>query len=113
GTYSITKVNNFGCVESDTFMLNRYCGPKLFIPNAFSPNGDGLNDEFLPFNENLISFNMQIYNRWGEMIYNNSNSNRGWNGLFQGKLCQQGVYMYVISYTIEEEGRMIEGVTKG
>jgi len=113
GIYSVTKVNQFGCVEFDTFVLRRYCGPKLFVPNAFSPNGDGLNDEFLPFNENLISFNMQIYNRWGEMLYNSSNSNRGWNGLFQGKYCQQGVYMYVISYTIEEEGKMIKGVTKG
>jgi len=113
GKYSITKVNNFGCVETDTFMLSRYCGPKLFIPNAFSPNGDGLNDMFLPYNESLISFRMIIFNRWGEQLFETKSTSIGWDGTFGGVKCQDGVYTYIIWYSMEDEGKLIDVVTKG
>lgn len=95
-TYVIEIDNNFGCVAYDTIRIKVVRGeddPTL-IPNAFSPNFDGLNDIFLP---HLYSFeelvNMSIYNRWGQKIYDGV---EGWDGTFMGKPVQMGSYLYKI-----------------
>jgi gliding motility-associated-like protein len=72
-----------------------------FIPNAFTPNGDGLNDKFnilgLPY-EQITRFNLQIYDRWGQMIYTSKDIREGWDGTRNGALCPQGVYVWMIYY---------------
>jgi gliding motility-associated-like protein len=72
-----------------------------FIPNAFTPNGDGFNDKFrilgLPY-EQITRFNLQIYNRWGQMIYTSNDIREGWDGTRNGELCPEGVYVWVIYY---------------
>lgn len=69
----------------------------FYIPNSFTPNGDGLNDIFKPKGENFSEFEMSIYNRWGEMIYYTTNLN-GWDGGVGGYYVPDGVYCYIISY---------------
>lgn len=69
----------------------------LDIPNAFSPNGDGFNDEFLPINYGMADYELTIYNRWGEIMFNTSSSNKGWDGTYEGKVQEIGTYVYVLS----------------
>lgn len=69
----------------------------LHIPNAFTPNGDGINEVFIPKGEGIEFFRMMIYNRWGELIYETDDLQNGWDGTYQGVLSQQDVYIYKIS----------------
>ena len=84
-----------------------------YIPNAFTPNGDGLNDTFritgLP-PENITRFNMQVFNRWGEVIFSTTDITEGWNGRLNGELCPEGNYVWVIFY---EDGSKITRTNKG
>lgn len=71
--------------------------PVVFIPNAFSPNGDGLNDYFKPVTAGLNSYIFQIYDRWGQLVYEDSPESKGWDGTFRGKPIEEGVYVYRLS----------------
>ncbi|MBK7763164.1 MAG: gliding motility-associated C-terminal domain-containing protein [Bacteroidetes bacterium] len=90
---------NSECSTTDSIWIKRDCF--INIPNSFSPNGDGRNDYFLPrelLASGLQSFNMEIYNRWGENIFSaNSMDGRGWDGKYNGVDQQLGVYVYVIN----------------
>ena len=69
---------------------------RLFIPDAFTPNGDGLNDIFKPSTIGLKEYDFEIYNRWGENIYSSNGPEAGWNGSFKGNSAPQGVYVYLL-----------------
>ncbi|MBK8146168.1 MAG: PKD domain-containing protein [Bacteroidetes bacterium] len=92
------KASNGDCSTVDSIWIKRDC--YLNIPNAFSPDGDGLNDYFLPrelLSSGLKSFTMNIYNRWGENIFTTSSlDGRGWDGRYNGVPQLMGVYVYVI-----------------
>jgi gliding motility-associated-like protein len=82
----------------------------LYIPNAFTPNGDGVNETFSPKGEGIATFKMLIYNRWGELLYETTDLQKGWDGTFKGVLSQQDVYIYKVSArgtaygVVEQEG---------
>jgi gliding motility-associated-like protein len=117
GTFTITLIarNDNGC--SDTTVMASAVTTvnhgQLLIPNAFIPNksgggsGNALNNEvFLPLVQNVTKFQMMVFNRWGELMFESTNAEVGWDGYFQGKLCAQDVYIYRI--TVEyENGRSI------
>jgi len=71
------------------------------VPNAFTPNGDGKNDKFriigIP-SENITKFNFQIFNRWGQKIFDTTNIEEAWDGTSKGQLCPAGVYVWEIFY---------------
>jgi gliding motility-associated-like protein len=67
------------------------------VPNAFSPDGDGVNDDFMVVHDGVEHFTMDIYNRWGELVYHTDDTELPWDGLHKGKDCQQDAYIYVIS----------------
>ncbi len=69
----------------------------IYVPNTFTPNGDGLNDTFGITGEAIRDFNLVIYNRWGEMIFETTNMNERWDGTFKGKTAPQGAYAYSLS----------------
>ena len=77
--------------------------PLFYIPTAFTPNGDGKNDRFLPLGSfhDIKSYNLQIFNRWGEMIYETSEyegEDAGWDGTYSGQESPIGAYVYVVKY---------------
>jgi gliding motility-associated-like protein len=73
---------------------------QTYLPNVFTPNNDLLNDVFkIISNKNLEQFNLVIYNRWGQEIFNTNNYEQGWNGRYQDNDCPDGVYFYLISYS--------------
>lgn len=69
----------------------------LQVPNVFTPNDDGVNDEFRVAYRSLNSFNIWIYNRWGRLVYRSDNPQRGWDGRIGGKQAAAGAYFYVIN----------------
>lgn len=97
------RVTADGCSNTDSVTINKDCF--INIPNAFTPDGDGQNDYFLPrqfLSRSLTAFKMSIYNRWGEVIYESSSINgRGWDGKFNEKEQPMGVYVYMIDATFD------------
>lgn len=72
------------------------CKPYYYIPSAFTPNGDGLNDIFKVEGENIVRVEMEIFNRWGEMIFKENSITAGWDGNYKTTACPEGVYIYSI-----------------
>lgn len=70
----------------------------LYIPNTFTPNGDGINDEFGAYGTNIETFEMEIYNRWGEIIFRSNGIEKRWDGYYKGNLSQDGIYVYKIYF---------------
>ena len=70
----------------------------LFIPSAFTPNDDETNDVFRIESAAVSEASIEIYNRWGEMMFSTDNPRQGWNGFYMGKLCPTDYYVYVIKY---------------
>lgn len=97
------KASNGSCNIIDSIWIKRDC--YINIPNSFSPNGDGLNEYFLPreiLSSGLKSFKMDIFNRWGEHIFTASTvDGRGWDGKYNGVAQPVGVYVYVIDVEFE------------
>ncbi|MEG1556219.1 MAG: gliding motility-associated C-terminal domain-containing protein, partial [Bacteroidales bacterium] len=73
--------------------------PLVFIPNAFTPNGDGKNDILYVRSVLLEKVQWMIYNRWGEKVFETNNLEQGWDGLYKGKHCEPGVYDYYFEGT--------------
>lgn len=71
-------------------------GPNLFVPNAFSPNGDNLNDFFEIKGFYISEFHIRIYDRWGMLIFESFDMGKSWSGKFNGLACQEGAYVWVI-----------------
>jgi len=97
GTYWVF-VDNGVCPESDTLIL--YPCTDIWIPNAFTPNGDGLNEFFeVKASTDLYAYEIWIFNRWGELVYNATDIRLPWDGRHKGEEAPIGVYNYVIEYT--------------
>ena len=78
----------------------------LYSPNAFSPDGDGINDFFKISGQGMIDFKIEIFNRWGQMVYKSLDLSNGWDGTFKGKNLPTGTYVYKIKtskYGVEQK----------
>ena len=101
GIYYVTVTDSLGCSASDSILL-KVCDALMLLPNAFTPNADGLNDVFrvVTSQEGIISFSMRIYNRWGEIVFESSDIHQGWNGMVNGQYAPVGSYVWNIVYQI-------------
>lgn len=88
---------DFNCNEKDSMLIDLGCEMQLYIPNVFTPNNDEHNEEFVIGAVNLLDFDMHIFNKWGELIFQTNNINDRWNGHFKGRVVPTGVYSYVIN----------------
>lgn len=100
-TYILTVTDEDGCSTAASVSVNVIIPeptPQFILPNAFSPNGDGVNDRFYPFlDEMAVGMEMQIYNRWGEMLFETSDMNAYWDGTYMDEPVPVGVYVYWIT----------------
>lgn len=98
-TYTITIVNqDNGCTASDDVVVEVIPNPYLFIPTAFSPNGDGFNNTIFPIPGDGVTINsFRIYNRWGQMVHDSA-TKLAWDGTFNGNESPIGVYSYYCEY---------------
>lgn len=83
-------------VSNTVFILKN---PNLFSPTAFTPNGDGLNDVFNVFGQYIDSFEMDIFNRWGELLFTTRELSEGWDGTYRGNAMPEGTYTFVAQMT--------------
>ncbi len=98
GTYaaSLTVTNdNSGCSDTKTESVYAY-EMEVDVPNVFTPNGDGINDEFMVVYKSIKDFHMTIFNRWGRKVFYTTNPGKSWNGKIGGNKASQGVYFYYI-----------------
>jgi len=104
GRLTVTAVNEWDCATQFSLVMQFVpCDQSLiWVPNSFTPNQNGLNDRFTPEGVNIESYQMSIYNRWGEEIYFTRNMDLGWDGRYAGKICRPGVYSYSITYQDHE-----------
>ena len=98
GCYMVETVNEFGCKAKDEMCIEVTKESGIYVPNAFSPNGDGLNDEFLMSGFNISEVTMDIFDRWGEKLFTSKELTNGWNGTFKNAPCEVAVYVYKITY---------------
>ncbi len=97
GVYRVTVSTSAGCETTDEVRVAD-CGPQIFIPNAFSPNGDGLNDVFSIESVQLEKFWIRIFDRWGTEVFFSTNPDFEWDGTHHSKPVNQGVYTYRVFY---------------
>lgn len=101
GSYTIRLIvrSNGGCLDSSYGTLRIDYEFSIYIPNTFTPNGDGVNDFFSPAAKGITDFDMRILDRWGKEIYHSINLNQGWDGSYKGNgnMCQNDVYEYIIT----------------
>lgn len=108
GTYSVKLTDQYGCTKSDAIKVNvENCSIcDLFVPSAFTPNNDRLNDVFrvLPKCQYvaLQRFKLNIYNRWGQLIYVANDINESWDGTFKSQPQSAGVYVYYLEYQFKQ-----------
>ena len=110
GTYSVAVTDLNGCIARDTVLVtSKDCPKRFYMPNAFSPNGDGKNETFKPHIEGRLDvFEMAIYNRWGGVIYRTNNAALGWNGNVNGYIQSTGTYIWVCRYKFRNDTEKVE-----
>ncbi len=102
GKYVVQITNNYGCTASDSITVNfKQCTDcAIQVPTAFTPNGDGLNDVFkvLTSCPLIDNFNLQIFNRWGQKLFETKNVSQAWEGKTKNKPLPMGIYIYTLQY---------------
>lgn len=98
GTFLVKLIvkNIHGCPDTITGIVRVNEDYAFYIPNTFSPNGDGVNDIFKPLGMGLHGYELLIFDRWGETVFHSNRAEEGWNGFdsVKGRQCQEGVYVY-------------------
>ena len=114
GLYYVIVTDENGCTAMDE--INLWAISDLVVPNAFTPNGDGINDQFKPafISYTLTDYKILIFNRWGENIFESTNPESGWDGNYKGVNCPEGSYVWLIEYynpgeTADKEKRVERG----
>ncbi len=106
--FILTVKNDIGCSNTDDVLIKVYKGPTYYIPNAFSPNADGINDIFRPIPVGITATDYFIvYNRYGELVFKTNKWLQGWDGTYRGKKADAGTYVWIIKGT-DRNGKIIE-----
>jgi gliding motility-associated-like protein len=105
-TYKVTASNEYGCSADDDLTIFVTCdNSQIFVPNTFTPNGDGNNDRFYPQGKGVSTIQrFRIYNRWGQLVYDVQNIQtnqelQGWDGTYKNEALKPDVYVYIIDAT--------------
>jgi gliding motility-associated-like protein len=111
GSYSLELTNYCGTRANEVVVYRGVC--KIYVPGAFTPNYDGKNDVFKAmFGENIIKYTLEIYNRWGQRIFQTANLNQGWDGTYNGLLQPNDSYIWIIRYKAfnDNHDQLLKGV---
>ncbi len=99
--YIVSVFEPLGCTGVDTVIVNVISNQagNLYVPNAFTPNGDGVNDDFVVSGNSIENYELLIYDRFGELVFKSVNLSDTWTGEYQGQSLDPGVFMYVVQVT--------------
>lgn len=107
-TYTAVLTDINGCKTQDAVSI--YYDPLIYVPNAFTPDGQPPNNMFKAVTNNIIEFELTIYNRWGQIVFKSFDIDGEWDGYYGGQLAQDGVYVWQIQYTdLNEERESLTG----
>lgn len=98
GVYSVTVYSDSSCVTTDEIFVDD-CPHYFYLPNSFSPNGDGVNEIFQAQGEYIDKFEMAVFDRWGNLLFKSNDINIGWDGKHKGKMLPIGIYAVRIKYS--------------
>ena len=99
--YFVTITDTLGCISTDS--INIIIGEnEIWFPNAFSPDGDNVNDVFRPRAFNLGNYTMFVFNKWGQLLFETDIPGEGWDGNFRGKRCPDDVYVYTARFSFAD-----------
>jgi gliding motility-associated-like protein len=101
GWYHAFTVDPYGCEIRDSIHLRDGCRPTLFVPNTFTPNGDGDNEIFRAYGTRIKSYTLRIFNRWGDEIFTSNKLEHGWDGTHLNQEVPVGIYNYRIEYQVD------------
>jgi gliding motility-associated-like protein len=101
GNYRIAYVveNQFGCSDTTVKLIEIAPDFHLYVPDAFTPNADGINESFKPVGRGIAKYTMEVYNRWGERVFLSHSLNDGWDGYYQGNLCPSQSFVWKVIVT--------------
>jgi gliding motility-associated-like protein len=102
GVY-VVSVYLDGCESSAQSIISNGCPTSIYVPNAFTPNGDGLNDLFIPITSDISCYELLVFNRWGEIVFNSDDQSLAWAGLYNGIPASEGIYTWKIKYCDVDE----------
>ncbi|MCO6500827.1 MAG: SBBP repeat-containing protein [Vicingus serpentipes] len=98
-TYTVIVVDSNGCQATDKVTVIVNYQTVIYVPNIFSPNGDGNNDVLYVRGKGIRDFNFVVYDRWGEKVFETTDLNKGWNGVFRGEPMNKAVFVYYLQGT--------------
>jgi gliding motility-associated-like protein len=103
--YGITATTDSGCVSSTSTLITVIPQHQIYVPNAFTPNGDGINDlwEAFGYKKAWIFCEVEVYDRWGEKIFQSTDINFSWDGKYRGTLVEPGEYVYVFKVVFVDD----------
>ena len=114
GVYSVEVSNTFGCTNADEIVLTERCPTQIFVPNAFTPNGDQVNDYLEVFAKDARALTLQIYDRWGALVFSTQEMNARWDGSNNGDPLPIGNYLWQLQFEgYNEKGEVIREVRAG
>lgn len=107
---TLIVANSYGCTDTTQRLVVVNPSYVIYLPNAFTPNGDGLNDVFQAKGYYISKFDMQIYDRWGEQIFTTNDIAKGWDGTIKGKVAENSVYVWkAIVIDVQHKRHMLTG----
>ena len=110
GSNLYTFLNQYNCDSIIDYNIVNLCPNNIFVPNSFTPNGDGINDLFIPiFLDILGNYEFLIFNRWGELIFETNDITEGWNGKHKDVYSKSGSYIWKLKYTSQGETKSVIG----
>ena len=102
GTHQLIGIYRNGCRREKAVTIASNCSTTFYVPNAFSPNGDGINDQFCPKGLDVLDYRMRIYNPFGEKLFESTKLDECWDGTYKGQKVPVGRYMYLIKYKLKK-----------
>jgi gliding motility-associated-like protein len=112
GKYPIAMIvkNTWGCEDSVVKVIEVLPDFNIYVPNAFTPNGDIRNETFLPITRGVKNYSFSIFNRWGELLFHTTDIHQGWDGTYKGVRCKEDAYNYVIKVTgLQSQSKEMKG----
>ncbi|HYG15723.1 MAG TPA: gliding motility-associated C-terminal domain-containing protein, partial [Bacteroidia bacterium] len=114
GFYWVIVEDSFNCTFTDSVSVIERCGPRIFMPTSFTPNGDGLNDFLLLNAADVDNITFKLFDRWGELVFESNNPHFKWDATYKGDALPGGIYIWTCSYSgRNNEGRTIKKTENG
>ena len=99
GPYSVSGISSGGCTDTASVLLSVRSNNDIYVPNAFTPDKNGINDILYVYGHSIAKLSMKIFNQWGEMVFETNDQSKGWDGSYKGRPQSTTVFAYALKAT--------------